>query len=267
MTFTIITVCYNSADTIAGTLRSVASQRGVNVEHIIVDGGSQDGTLDIIQRYSQGYSQGYPQDYSQGYKQTTHTVRILQCPPRGIFDAINQGILCATGDIIGILHSDDHYASDDVLSSVQQRFLEDETLQGVYADVEFVKRNDTTHITRLYRGKGFHTSLFRFGFMPPHPTFFVKRECHSLWGLYKDDYKDSADFDLMLRFMLHHRMRVHYIDKVLVIMREGGLSTRNLSYRLRQNREILRSCRENRLLTCTPLLWLRYLIKIWQFKL
>lgn len=133
--------------------------------------------------------------------------------------------------------------------------------------MKFVKRDDTTRATRLYRGKGFRNSLFRFGFMPPHPTFFVKRECHTAWGLYKDDYRDSADFDLMLRFMLGHRMKVRYIAQTLVIMREGGLSTRSLGYRLRQNHEVKRACRENGLFTCTPMLWMRYLIKIWQFKL
>lgn len=246
MTISVITVAYNSESTIFETLQSVASQTYPDVQHIVVDGGSTDRTNEIVSA-------------------ATHNVTLVSRPPKGIFDAINEGIKIATGNLIAILHADDFYSSTTVLQQIAELFQADNELQGIYGDVRFVERVDITNTTRIYRGKSFANWQFRFGFMPPHPTFIVRRECYEKWGLYKADYRDSADFDLLLRFMLRNKMNVKYIPLEMVTMREGGLSTATLSQRLAQNKEILRSCRENNLATSTPLLWLRYPIKIWQF--
>ena len=239
-TISIITATFNSAATVADCLLSISSQT-YPVEHIIIDGSSRDNTLEIVQRMS-------PQS------------RILSEPDNGIYDAMNKGINLATGDIVGILNSDDFFIDENVIAKIVHAF-DTQPIDALFADLVFVRPEKSDKIVRYYSGANFSLSKFAYGWMPPHPTFFVKRECYEKYGLFKTDYRIAADFELLARFMVRHGIRYRYLPEVIIKMRTGGVSTRNLKSNLILNREVLRACDENGIATNTLKVYSKYLSK------
>lgn len=211
----IITATYNSASTLDDTLSSVLAQ-GVEAEQIIVDGGSKDQTLEIVASYS-------------------HIVKCVSEPDRGIYDAMNKGIAMASGDVIGILNSDDFYADDRVLSRVAEVFA-DPRVDSCYGDLKYVHPVDTARVTRNWKAGSFFREAFFWGWMPPHPTFFVRRSVYERYGRFNLELGSAADYELMLRFLVRHRISTVYIPEVLVKMRAGGVSNLSLTNRLKANR-------------------------------
>ena len=224
MLVSIITVCYNSAATIRTTLQSVAEQTYQQIEHIIIDGGSTDTTLEIVKEFD-------------------HVARIISERDNGIYDAMNKGIKLATGDIVGILNSDDHFSSIEIVEGIIHRF-ERSNIDALYADVQFVDETNHT-VTRYYSSASWNIDGFKYGFMPAHPSFYIKREYFIKLGYYKTNYKIAADFDLLLRFFSKGDLKYLYWEKPIVNMREGGVSTQGLKSKYILSKEILRSCKEN----------------------
>jgi glycosyltransferase involved in cell wall biosynthesis len=233
-TFSIITATFNAAATIVDCLQSVASQTHPT-EHIIIDGTSTDATLETIRRISP-------------------RACILSEPDRGIYDAMNKGIALATGDIIGILNADDFYADPDVLERVAAVFT-DPTVDACYGDLEYVRdseklkvKSEKTNpspvtsqdspftVTRYWKSDTYTPGSFYWGWMPPHPTFFVRRSVYERYGKFRLDMGSAADYELMLRLLLKQGLRAAYIPEVLVRMRVGGASNRSLAARLAANR-------------------------------
>ena len=225
MKISLITVCYNSAKTIEDTLRSVQSQSYRNIEYIIIDGGSTDETNRIISEY-----------------ENIVTVHISEAD-EGLYDAMNKGVERASGDIVGILNSDDVLSDNFVLEKIASA-LKDKDIDAVYSDLIYVSENDLTKPTRLYSSKIFSKGMIRFGIMIPHPTFYVKKECYERLGFYKTNYRVAADFELITRF-LTRGIKVHRLPFISVKMREGGVSSSGVLWRIHQNFEIVRACREN----------------------
>lgn len=243
MKISIITTTYNSAKTIADTITSVYNQSYSDIEHIVVDGNSKDNTLEII-------------------KNTPNRVqKIISEPDDGIYDAMNKGIKIATGDVVGILNSDDFYHRDDIVELIAKTF-EDKDVEAVYGDVRFVNPNNLNKTVRYYSSKIFHPSLFRFGFSLAHPTFFTYKIFFDSYGYYKTDYIIAADFELLLRFIKVKRLKYTYISTDFLKMRTGGVSTRSLKSNFISNKEMVRACKTNGVYTNYVFLSFKYLIKI-----
>ncbi len=214
----IITVCYNSAQTIENTIQSVISQDYSNVEYIIVDGNSTDDTLNIINKYK------------------TRIAKLLSEKDEGIYYAINKGIALSTGDIIAILHADDFYTNEQIISSVVKQF-EKECIDTVYGDLQYVDRFDTSKVIRNWKAGEYKRGSFLKGWMPPHPSFFVRNYCYSKFGIFNTLLKSAADYELMLRFLEKNNCTTSYLPQVLVKMRVGGKSNVSLFNRFIANRE------------------------------
>jgi glycosyltransferase involved in cell wall biosynthesis len=218
MKISIITVCFNSEATIEHTLKSVLSQDHTDIEYIIVDGGSTDGTGKIIKNYADRISV------------------FVSEKDEGIYFALNKGIQLATGEIIGILHSDDFFSSISVLSLINTTF-ERTGADAVYGDLQYVFKDDVEKVYRNWISGPYKEGLFLKGWMPPHPSFFVKHTCYQRFGLFNTRFRSAADYELMLRFIQKNHIRVTYIPQVLVKMRVGGKSNVSLKNRLRANME------------------------------
>jgi len=214
----IVTVCYNSAETIENTLISVLSQSYTNIEYIIVDGQSTDTTLEIIGRYKSRLS------------------KVISEPDNGIYDAINKGILLASGELVGVLNSDDFYVNSTVIEEVVNE-LRRQNADCVYGDLQYVDRQDTNIVKRNWVSGKYEHGLFFKGWMPPHPTFFIKNDCYKKYGLFNLKLKSAADYELMLRMLHLHQIKAAYLPKVLVKMRVGGKSNISLMNRIKANRE------------------------------
>lgn len=241
MKVSIITVCYNSEKTIEDTLKSVAQQTYNNIEHIVIDGNSTDSTNSIVERYSESVA-----------------IHVSE-PDKGLYDAMNKGIKLATGDVIGILNSDDVFASNDAVTNLIAGF--NDSVDGVYSDLVYVSETDLSKITRLYSSKIFKRSLIRFGIMLPHPTFYVRKSCYEKFGDYKIDYRVSADFELIARFV-YNNIRLKRINSISVKMREGGISSSGLAWRVHQNFEIVKACKSNGIYTNIFLVMLKLPYKL-----
>lgn len=213
----LLTTTFNSAATIRDTLESVRTQDYPNIEHLILDGGSTDATLDIVREYP-------------------HVQRILSEPDNGLYDAMNKGIRLATGNVIGIINSDDFYAQAQVISQVMAR-LEATGAAALYGDLEYVQAEQIQRVVRRWIAGPYTANAFLRGWMPPHPTFFVRRQVYAQFGGFNTRLRFSADYELMLRFLYKHRVSVCYLPQVLVRMRTGGLSNASLSNRWQANRE------------------------------
>ena len=223
MKISIITITYNSAKTLPRALESVLSQTYGDIEHIIVDGASTDGTVEIIKNYSKGPSDKVP---------STKEVRWVSEPDGGIYDALNKGIRMATGDVIGFLHSDDVLYSPDSIGQIAAAF-ESSKADVVYGDLQYCNGDK---VTRRWRSNAFKPSSLKFGWMPPHPTLYVRREVYEQVGEYDSWFRISADYDMVLRIFTAG-YKTHYIPQVLVSMETGGASNRDAKARLSKTQE------------------------------
>lgn len=222
---TIITASYNSAKTIRDTLETVASQDYPDIEHIIVDGLSSDDTLKIVNEFP-------------------HISRVISEKDAGIYDAMNKGIQFSAGDIIGILNSDDFYVSTGVISKVVERMISEET-EALYGDLVYIHPEQINRIVRTWVAGKYHPEKFLYGWMPPHPTFFVRRKVYDSLGTFNINLKSAADYELMLRFLFKEKITVSYLPEVLVKMRAGGMSNASFRNRIKANQEDREAWRVN----------------------
>ena len=248
MKISIVTVTYNSSSTLRDTIESVLSQTYKDIEYIVVDGLSKDKTMDIVREYEPRF------DGRMKY------VSEKDC---GLYDAMNKGIKMATGEIVGIINSDDFYHRTDIIQLVADA-MSDFSVQAVYGDVRFVNPDDLSTTVRYYSSKIFRRSLFRFGFMPAHPTFFTYKRYFDDLGYYRLDYKIAADYELLVRFLYKNRIVTKYLNTDFMKMRTGGVSTASVKSNILLNKEIVRACRSNGIWTCLPLLMLKYIYKIFE---
>ena len=219
MKISIITITYNSENTIEDTLQSVISQDFPDIEYIIIDGKSKDATLSIVNKYSK------------------YIEKVVSEKDKGLYDALNKGIKLATGDVIGMLHSDDVYANNSVISKIARQFAMDPEVEGVYADLVFVDRNNTDKVLRTWKAGEYEPGSFIKGWMPPHPTFFVKKSVYDRLGGFNLDLKLSADYELMLRLIHKNNIRISYLPETIVKMRMGGISNTSFFVKLKANME------------------------------
>ena len=224
--FSIITVVFNNGKTIEDTIRSIESQTYRNVEHIVIDGGSTDQTLDVIQRHQDKIA------------------KFITEPDRGIFDAMNKGLRLATGDVVALLNADDIYADAGVLQRMADVFA-DSTVAVCYADLVYVDPQDLDKPVRYWKSSAFRPGLFARGWVPAHPTFFARRSVYQQYGGYDESLGLASDFELMLRLLERYRLKSVYIPQVSVKMRLGGASNRSIRNIVRQNIDIVRACRKN----------------------
>ena len=224
MKISIITVCYNSAKTIGDTLKSVANQKDVNIEHILIDGASTDETIKIIKQYDS-------------------VTTLISEPDKGIYDAMNKGIALATGDIVGTLNADDFYANDHVLSEVSRIFL-DPNIDACYGDLVYVSEVNAAKAVRFWKSNNYKSGLFKSGWMPAHPTFFVRKNVYEQLGKFNLNYKIAADFELLFRFIEKNKVKTRYLPKVLIKMRLGGTTNKSISNIINQNKEIIAILRD-----------------------
>lgn len=220
MKISIITVTWNSSATLRNTMESVLNQTYSDIEHIIIDGGSSDNTMDIVHELEPYYN---------------GCLRYISEKDRGLYDAMNKGINMATGDIVGILNSDDFYTSNDILSTIASK-MKCSNIDAVYGDIHFVKANDLKKCVRYYSSKFFHRRWMRLGFMPAHPSFYCRREVYERYGVFDLSYKVASDFENLLRLIFVNRIRTCYIAKDCVTMRTGGVSTSGMA----SHKQILR---------------------------
>ena len=257
MKISVVTATWNSGKTIEDTLKSVLRQRYMDVEHIIKDGGSKDETLEICEEYKQKF---YSENPSENLPRKT--MKIISDKDKGIYDAMNHGVQAATGDIIGILNSDDFYTSDDVLQSVADFFEANADVEAVYGDIHFVDAAATLtnpgRCTRYYSSSYFRPWLLRFGFMPAHPSFYVRREVYEKYGLYDLQFRTSSDFEWMVRLFAEHKIRAKYLKMDFVTMRAGGESTNGMEAKRKVNNDIVASLRKHGIFTCGAFKYFRY---------
>jgi glycosyltransferase involved in cell wall biosynthesis len=242
----VITATFNSAATIESTIRSVIDQDHPDIEYIVVDGGSTDGTLDIVRRY------------------TSRISRLIVETDRGIYDALNKGIAAASGDLISILHSDDFFIDTHVLGKYVELFRSTRA-DAAYSDLFYVDRSDTDKIVRKWKSGTYSPDAFYNGWMPPHPTFIVKKEIYARYGVFDLRFRTAADYELMLRFILKHGISLAYLPEFTIKMRVGGVSNAKVKNRIAANREDRRAWSVNGLTPKFYTLLLKPLRKLVQF--
>lgn len=246
MKVSIITVCYNAASTIEDTIQSVLGQTYGNIEYVIIDGGSSDGTQSIIEKYRDKI------DYYQSE------------PDGGIYFGMNKGISACTGDFVGILNADDIYASKDVLETVVN-CIKTENVNSVYGDLVYVSETDLNKVVRTWVSGNYYRNSFLKGWMPPHPTFFVKREFYNQLGCFNTKFRIAADYELMLRFLYKNKLSVGYVPQTLIKMRTGGASNSSLKNRIQANKEDRNAWEINSITPKWYTLFLKPLSKLIQF--
>ena len=242
----IITVCFNSVATIRDAIESVLAQDYPDIEYIVIDGGSTDGTADVVRSYG------------------SRIAAYVSERDRGIYDAMNKGLELARGDVIGMLNSDDIYSDSKVVSALISAMIAART-DSVFADVVYVDRSETTRVVRYYDSGHWRPARFRYGLMPAHPTFFVKRELYSRVGPFSLEYRIAGDFEMLVRILYRARASYVHIPRPVVRMRRGGISTRGLRPLWILNREIVRACRANGLWTALPIVMLKFPLKLLEF--
>lgn len=247
MKISLITITYNSDKTLTDTIHSVITQTYSDIEYIIVDGGSKDNTISIIKKYELLFK---------------GRMKWISEPDNGLYDAMNKGVQMATGNIIGILNSDDFFTSNHILKEIANTFKKEKNLDAIYGDIHFVHPNNLQKCVRYYSSKIFKRSLMRLGFMPAHPSFYLRKECFEKYGLYKTDYKVAADFEFLLRIIYKAKIKTKYLPIDMVTMRTGGASTSGIKSHIRIMKEHLRAFKENDIYTNAGLLSLRYFYKI-----
>jgi len=224
MRISVITVVKDGADTIADNFESVLAQTHRDIEHIVIDGASTDDTMRVVERYAD------------------RLAVVVSEPDDGLYDAMNKGIALATGEIIATLNADDVYADPTVLETVAKEF-EDPDVEATFGNLVYVDRNNIDRVVRYWESQPYKLGLFERGWIPAHPTFFVRANVYERFGAFNTDYKIQSDFDLCLRFLRVHRIRSRFIPMIMVRMRMGGVSNRSLGSILAGNLESFRSCR------------------------
>ena len=246
MKVSIITVVYNNEDTIKDAIESVLNQTYKNIEYIIIDGVSTDGTVEVIKSYGDKID------------------KFISEKDNGIYDAMNKGIKLASGDIVGILNSDDFYASNDIIEKVVKT-LKEQKVDSVYGDLVYVNAKDTNKIVRYWKSKPYKKGLFKKGWHPAHPTFFVKKEIYDKYGIFNLDFKIAADYELMLRFLEKYQISSGYIPEVFVKMRIGGESNQSIKNIIKANIESYNAWKVNNLKPPFYLPFIKPLKKLRQF--
>lgn len=245
MRITVITPTYNSAATVEDTLSSIAAQDHAEVEHIVMDGGSSDDTLGIVGRYG-------------------HVSKLITGRDRGIYDAMNNGIEASSGEVIAFLNSDDFYAHSGVLSTVAAVFKE-QSADAVYGDLQYVSDKNVMRVVRHWKAGIYRADAFKWGWMPPHPSFFVRRDVFERFGGFNLEMSTAADYELMLRFIHKYQIKLAYVPEVLVKMRTGGASNASFGARWRANRKDREAWTVNELTPFWFTLQLKPLRKITQY--
>ena len=245
MKISVITVVYNNKAVIEDAIRSVLSQNYKDIEYIIIDGASTDGTLNIIDKYKKKIS------------------RVVSEKDNGTYDAMNKGLKLATGDIVGCLNSDDFYANNNVISTVAKVFSE-RKVDCCYSDLDYVSKNKTEKVVRKWKSRYYEDGLFRKGWHPPHPTLFIKKDVYRKYGYFNLDLKIGADYELMLRFLEKHRINSYYIPEVLIKMRIGGSSNRSIMQILKANYECYKAFKINGMKPTPLIIFYKLLSKIKQ---
>ncbi len=228
MKFSIITATYNSEATIEDALKSVASQSYSNIEHIIIDGGSKDNTLKIIENYKDKIAY------------------FVSEPDKGIYDALNKGINAATGDVIGFLHADDLFYSNLVLEKTAKQFSENIT-DSIYGDLLYVSKENTEKVIRNWKAGKYSLKKLKRGWMPPHPTFYVKKDVYVNFGTFDTDFKIAADYDFILRVLGKYKISTNYLPEIMIKMRVGGESNKNINNIIRKMKEDVNALKKNNL--------------------
>lgn len=226
MKFSIITATFNSANFVADALASVHRQSHGDIEQVVVDGASRDGTMDIVH----------------GCERRPGPV--ISEPDRGIYDGLNKGIAAASGEVIGFLHSDDVLASPEIIATVADVFASG-NVDGVYGDLQYVGQGDLSRVVRYWRGRPFNPDLLKQGWMPAHPTLYLRREVYERHGGFDTQFRIAADYDFILRVMADRSLRFAYLPQVMVKMRTGGASNRSLANILQKTREDWHALRRN----------------------
>ncbi|MBS7255460.1 glycosyltransferase family 2 protein [Flavobacterium branchiicola] len=247
MKISIITVVYNNERTIRDAIQSVIGQSYKNIEYVIIDGKSKDNTVSIIKEYEDKL----------GY--------FISEKDNGLYDAMNKGVQSATGDVIGILNSDDLYQDSDVIADVMEQFLADSYLDILYGNLVYVKSDDTNVVVRNWKSKQYYNNFFENGNVPPHPSLFVKRSVYDKAGVFNLDYKLAADYELMFRMLKKHTFKIRYIDRLIVKMRLGGATNQSISNIVNQNKEILKAWKNNGLRAPFYLMPMRIFKRLIQF--
>lgn len=246
MRVSIITATYNSARYLEDCIQSVIKQTYLNIEHIIVDGKSTDATLSII------------------HKHRNHISQWISETDRGIYDAINKGMAMATGDIVGVLNSDDMLDSPEVIAQIVNAF-DDNMVDAIYGDLDYVAAEDTSKIIRIWKGREYNRNRFNYGWMPAHPTFYIRRSLTEKYGLYENHYYTAADYEFMARYLYKNRVKAAYLPMLIVKMRMGGESNKNFRQRLRANRRDYLAMKVNKIPFAFFVSILKPLIKLHQF--
>lgn len=246
MKISVVTAVYNRASTIGQTIESVAAQSYSDVEHIIIDGSSSDSTLEVIEQ-------------NRNARMVIHSE-----PDKGIYDALNKGIERATGEILGVLHSDDLFAGSDVLEKIAQLF-NDPSLDAVYADAAFFNPGKPGKFIRRYDSSRFTPEKIAGGWMPAHTTLFLRRRVFERFGLYRIDYKIAADFEFMARIFISGTLKTVYVPEIWVQMQMGGASTGGLQSKILGNWEVMRACRENSIRTNYAKILSKYPMKLFEY--
>ena len=249
MKISVITVTFNSGKTVCDTIKSVLKQDFKNYEYLVVDGGSKDNTIDIIKEYE---------------PQFEGRMKWISEKDKGMYDGINKGIRMATGDVVGIINSDDFYHRTNIFDIIVKAFEENKDIQAIYGDVRFVHPDNLEKTIRYYSCKHWKPWRFRFGFMPAHPTFFTYKENFEKYGYYQYDYHIAADYELLIRHLYTNKVPAKYVPVDFMKMRTGGRSTNGWKANVLLNKEIVRACKENGIWTCMPLLFLKYFIKVFE---
>lgn len=247
MKVSIVTVCWNSEKHIKSAIQSILDQTYSNIEYIIIDGGSKDGTLNIIREYE---------------PQFNGRMRWITENDTGIYDAMNKGIALTTGDVVGLLNSDDIYMSKNIVENVVNCFLEN-NIDSLFADLYYVKEDDTNKIVRKW--KTGERNRFSAGWHPAHPTFFVKKQVYNTYGVFDLKYKIAADFELMLRFLEKHNISSYYLKRYILKMRLGGESNRSLLNIKKGNREIRNAFKKHQIEIPFYYTYKRWMLKVFQY--
>lgn len=250
MKISVITATYNSAQTVRDTFESLLAQTYQDIECIVVDGASKDGTLDIIREFEPRFG---------------GRMKWSSEPDKGIYDAMNKGLARATGNVVGILNSDDFFTAPDILEEVAKVFEADNSLDAVYGDIHYCKWDDVTRPVRYYSSKGFRRWKMFIGYMPAHPSFYCRKRVYESYGYFDaPSFKVAADFECLLRFIYIHRIKTRYIPRDFVTMREGGASSSGAQSHLAINRDHLAAFKKNNVRSNTFFESIRYVFKIFE---